>query len=254
MNSECWLWHTEKLCYEERAGRPSTSTTDEKIYEVNKMRVIIDDESWVYGYDVETKAQSSQWKLPHEPRPKKARQILCAGVFAISLWIITSPRSISKIIQTVGSPVVKVLLPPEFLDVQLGVALAVLAIFVFFIAFMGFYGAITRSQFLLFMYAILVILLMLLEGSLFFYYTSDIAEKGVRDDGQLTHALRVSFQCCEFNYSLNAVEKHFPWSCCGVKGYPNNCTFDSVFIQPLRHHLDEQQKSPLLRNQPKTTW
>ncbi|XP_076165947.1 dihydropteridine reductase isoform X1 [Ptiloglossa arizonensis] len=131
----------------ERAGRPSTSTTDEKINEVEKMilanrritvrevaedlnisigschsifindlgmrrvaakfvpkllncdqkqlrmnianemldsvrddpnllqRVITGDESWVYGYDVETKAQSSQWKLPHEPRPKKARQV-----------------------------------------------------------------------------------------------------------------------------------------------------------------------------------
>ncbi|UYV83800.1 hypothetical protein LAZ67_X000166 [Cordylochernes scorpioides] len=131
---------------EERAGRPSTSTTDEKINEVEKMilanrqitvrevaedlnisigschsifindlgmrrvaakfvpkllncdqkqhrmnianemldsvrddpnllqRVITGDEAWVYGYDVETKAQSSQWKLPHEPRPKKARQ------------------------------------------------------------------------------------------------------------------------------------------------------------------------------------
>ncbi|UYV69087.1 hypothetical protein LAZ67_6002340 [Cordylochernes scorpioides] len=132
---------------EERAGRPSTSTTDEKINEVEKMilanrritvkevaedlniligschsifindlgmrlvdtkfvpkllncdqkqhrinianemldsvrddpnlpqRVITDDEAWVYGYDVETKAQSSQWKLPHEPRPKKAHQV-----------------------------------------------------------------------------------------------------------------------------------------------------------------------------------
>ncbi|UYV74080.1 hypothetical protein LAZ67_11002046 [Cordylochernes scorpioides] len=132
---------------EERAGRPNTSTTDEKINEVEKMilanrritvkevaedlnisigschsifindlgmrrvaakflpkllkcdqkqhrmnianemldsvrdypnllqRVITGDESWVYGYDVETKAQSSQWKLPHEPRPKKARQV-----------------------------------------------------------------------------------------------------------------------------------------------------------------------------------
>ncbi|UYV75166.1 hypothetical protein LAZ67_12002717 [Cordylochernes scorpioides] len=130
-----------------RAGRPSTSTTDEKINEVEKMilanrritvrevaedlnisigschsifindlgmrrvaakfvpkllncdqkqhrmnianemldsvrddpnllqRVITGDEAWVYGYDVETKAQSSQWKLPHEPRPKKARQV-----------------------------------------------------------------------------------------------------------------------------------------------------------------------------------
>ncbi|UYV78600.1 hypothetical protein LAZ67_16002110 [Cordylochernes scorpioides] len=132
---------------EERAGRPSTSTTDEKINEVEKMilanrritvrevaedlnisigpchsifindlgmrrvaakfvpkllncdqkqhrmnianemldsvrddpnllqRVITGDQAWVYGYDVETKAQSSQWKLPHEPRPKKARQV-----------------------------------------------------------------------------------------------------------------------------------------------------------------------------------
>ncbi|UYV78230.1 hypothetical protein LAZ67_16000594 [Cordylochernes scorpioides] len=132
---------------EECAGRPSTSTTDEKINEVEKMilanrritvrevaedlnisigschsifindlgmrrvaakfvpkllncdqkqhrmnianemlgsarddpnllqRVITGDEAWVYGYDVETKAQSSQWKLPHEPRPKKARQV-----------------------------------------------------------------------------------------------------------------------------------------------------------------------------------
>ncbi|UYV61748.1 K02A2.6-like [Cordylochernes scorpioides] len=132
---------------EERAGRPSTSTTDEKINEVEKIilanrritvrevaedlnisigschsifindlgmrrvaakfvpkllncdqklhrmnianemldsvrddpnllqRVITGDEAWVYGYDVEIKAQSSQWKLPYEPRPKKARQV-----------------------------------------------------------------------------------------------------------------------------------------------------------------------------------
>ncbi|UYV71341.1 hypothetical protein LAZ67_8002688 [Cordylochernes scorpioides] len=132
---------------EERAGRPSTSTTDEKINEVEKMilanrritvrevaedlnisigschsifindlgmrrvaakfvqkllncdqkqhrmnianemldsvrddpnllqRVITGDEAWVYGYDKETKAQSSQWMLPHEPRPKRARQV-----------------------------------------------------------------------------------------------------------------------------------------------------------------------------------
>ncbi|UYV70649.1 hypothetical protein LAZ67_8000164 [Cordylochernes scorpioides] len=137
----------ENVNDEGRAGRPSTSTTDEKINEVEKMilanrritvrevaedlnisigschsifindlgmrrvaakfkpkllncdqkqhrmnianemldsvrddpnllqRVITGDEAWVYGYDVETKAQSSQWKLPHEPRPKKARQV-----------------------------------------------------------------------------------------------------------------------------------------------------------------------------------
>jgi histone-lysine N-methyltransferase SETMAR len=37
-------------------------------------RVITGDESWVYRYDPETKQQSSQWKSPGSPRPKKARQ------------------------------------------------------------------------------------------------------------------------------------------------------------------------------------
>jgi len=38
-------------------------------------RVITGDESWVYGYNPETKQQSSQWKSPTSPRPKKARQV-----------------------------------------------------------------------------------------------------------------------------------------------------------------------------------
>ena len=33
------------------------------------------DESWVYGYDPETKQQSSQWKGPTSMRPKKGRQV-----------------------------------------------------------------------------------------------------------------------------------------------------------------------------------
>ena len=37
-------------------------------------RVITGDESWVYGYNPETKQQSSQWKSPMSPRPKKARE------------------------------------------------------------------------------------------------------------------------------------------------------------------------------------
>jgi len=37
-------------------------------------RVINGDESWVYGYDPETKQQSLQWKSPGFPRTKKARQ------------------------------------------------------------------------------------------------------------------------------------------------------------------------------------
>ena len=37
-------------------------------------KVITGDESWVYGYDPEAKQQSSTWKRPDEPRPKKRRQ------------------------------------------------------------------------------------------------------------------------------------------------------------------------------------
>ena len=37
--------------------------------------IITGDESWVYGYDPETKFQSSQWKHSSSPRPKKARQV-----------------------------------------------------------------------------------------------------------------------------------------------------------------------------------
>jgi histone-lysine N-methyltransferase SETMAR len=35
--------------------------------------IITGDETWVFGYDPETKRQSSQWKSPSKPRPKKAR-------------------------------------------------------------------------------------------------------------------------------------------------------------------------------------
>ena len=38
-------------------------------------RVITGDESWLYDYDPETKQQSSQWKTPSSPRPKKGRQV-----------------------------------------------------------------------------------------------------------------------------------------------------------------------------------
>jgi hypothetical protein len=37
--------------------------------------IITGDESWVYGYDPETKQQLSQWKTPNSPRPKKGRQV-----------------------------------------------------------------------------------------------------------------------------------------------------------------------------------
>jgi len=37
--------------------------------------IITGDETWVYGYDPDTKQQSSQWKSPNSPRPRKARQV-----------------------------------------------------------------------------------------------------------------------------------------------------------------------------------
>jgi len=37
--------------------------------------IVTGDESWVYGYDPETKQQSSQWKGPLSPRPKKGCQV-----------------------------------------------------------------------------------------------------------------------------------------------------------------------------------
>jgi hypothetical protein len=37
-------------------------------------RVITGHKSWIYGYDPETKQQSSQWKIPNSPRPNKAGQ------------------------------------------------------------------------------------------------------------------------------------------------------------------------------------
>lgn len=35
------------------------------------LKVITSDESWYYGYDLETKQQSNQWKHPLSPRHQK---------------------------------------------------------------------------------------------------------------------------------------------------------------------------------------
>jgi hypothetical protein len=41
---------------------------------------ITGDETWVYGYDIETKQQSSHWKSPAWPHPKKTQKV--------HLWVI----------------------------------------------------------------------------------------------------------------------------------------------------------------------
>ena len=51
-----------------------------RMYDPNLLKLVITgDESWIFGYDIETKAQSSRWKRPGEPRPKKVRQV-CSNV------------------------------------------------------------------------------------------------------------------------------------------------------------------------------
>ena len=58
--------------------------------------VITVDESWIYGYDVKTKVQSTQWKSLGEPRPKKSGQVrLNVNVLQFSLIIIALSIKIS---------------------------------------------------------------------------------------------------------------------------------------------------------------
>lgn len=47
------------------------ANSDEKFVK----QIITGHETWVYGYDVETKVLSSQWVGKSSPRPKKARQV-----------------------------------------------------------------------------------------------------------------------------------------------------------------------------------
>jgi hypothetical protein len=51
--------------------------------------IITGDESWVYGYDLETKQMSLQWKTPSSPRPNKARQVR-PDLKAMRVWCVTS--------------------------------------------------------------------------------------------------------------------------------------------------------------------
>ena len=48
------------------------------------------DGSWVYGYDPETKHQSSQWKGPTSPRPKKGRGVWSTTKVMLLAFLILS--------------------------------------------------------------------------------------------------------------------------------------------------------------------
>ena len=69
------FWFVPKLLNFDQKTRRMT-IAQEMLNDVNDdpdllKKVITGNESWVYGYDVETKAQSSQWKHTESPRPKK---------------------------------------------------------------------------------------------------------------------------------------------------------------------------------------
>ena len=74
-------------------------------------KVITGDESWVYGSDIETKALSSQWKRPEEPRPKKAHQLrsnvkVLLTVFSIAMaWCIMN--SCHKVVRSIKNTTLK---------------------------------------------------------------------------------------------------------------------------------------------------
>ena len=49
-------------------------------------KILTGDESWVYGYDLETKVQSPQWKSPGSPCPDKAWQIHSKIKTTLTRW------------------------------------------------------------------------------------------------------------------------------------------------------------------------
>ncbi|UYV74719.1 hypothetical protein LAZ67_12000679 [Cordylochernes scorpioides] len=72
----------ESVKDEKRVGRPILYRNPEKLTKMLEMveenpnwkeKVITGDETWVYGYDPETKRQSMEWKGKDEPRTKKSR-------------------------------------------------------------------------------------------------------------------------------------------------------------------------------------
>jgi hypothetical protein len=51
------------------------------------------DETWVCGYEPETKQPPSQWKSPNSPRPKKARQVSSNVKFILILFLTSKELS-----------------------------------------------------------------------------------------------------------------------------------------------------------------
>ena len=64
-------------------------------------KIITGDETWVYGYDVETKMHSSQWMGKRSPRPKKARVSRSKIKVMLVVFFIGKPLSIMNLYHVV---------------------------------------------------------------------------------------------------------------------------------------------------------
>lgn len=161
--------------------------------------------------------------------------------FSLSLWIIVSPNTLHSNVQMYGSPTAKMLITNNTLSLQMGIVSAFLSVFFFFISAMGLYGAISASVFLLFMYAALVILILLLECSVMFYVSSNIVEKGLQDQPSIiSHYIRTSLNCCSENRN-DAKLLELPWSCCNETYYDNNCTLEVSYKNNCQEKITEWQ-------------
>jgi AraC-like DNA-binding protein len=65
------LQEQQQLCLEVARDMLERTNGDPEFLKI----MITGDEMWVYGYDPETKVQSSQWKHSSSPRSKKAQRV-----------------------------------------------------------------------------------------------------------------------------------------------------------------------------------
>ena len=76
-------WVPRLLSDEQKATRVECSTEFLNRYKMKGDQffdnIITKDECWIWEYDPETKAESSVWKTPRTPPPKKARGCKSGG-------------------------------------------------------------------------------------------------------------------------------------------------------------------------------
>lgn len=62
------------LNFYQKEHRKSVAKEMLTMSDIDVQHIITGDETWVYEYDVETSQQSSEWRAPGDPKPKKPRQ------------------------------------------------------------------------------------------------------------------------------------------------------------------------------------